>query len=117
MPLLPATKDLINGDRVKLMKKGCILLNFARGSVVDTDALVAALVARRISAFLDVTDPEPLPADHPLWGLENCHISPHASGRAQTRLFMRAADRFIANLGRWERGEPLESLVDLSLGY
>lgn len=117
VPATAETEGMIGAQELAAMKPGAVLLNFARGSVVDTDALVAALTARRISAFLDVTDPEPLPADHPLWALENCHISPHASGRAQTRLFMRAADRFIANLGRWERGEPLESMVDLSLGY
>ncbi len=117
VPATAETEGMIGAQELAAMKPGAVLLNFARGSVVDSDALVAALTARRISAFLDVTDPEPLPADHPLWALENCHISPHASGRAQTRLFMRAADRFIANLGRWERGERLESLVDLSLGY
>ena len=69
------------------------------------------------AAFLDVTDPEPLPADNPLWTLDNCHISMHLSGRSQTMLFRRAAERFLANLVRWHKGQPLESMVDLSLGY
>ncbi len=63
------------------------------------------------------TDPEPLPEDHPLWGLENAQVTMHLSGRAQTKMFQRSADRFIANLDRWHRGEAVEPQLDLALGY
>ena len=100
------------------MKPGAVLVNIARGSVVDQDALVEALKARSIAAaFLDVTEPEPLPADHPLWRLDNAHITMHLSGRAQTLMFPRSASRFLENLARYRAGEPLRHQVDLALGY
>lgn len=118
VPSTPDTDKLIGAAELAAMKRSAVVLNFARGAVIDQPALIAALEARQIAgAFLDVTDPEPLPPDHPLWALENCHISMHLSGRSQNTLFARAAERFLRNLGRFERGEPLESRVDLSLGY
>jgi phosphoglycerate dehydrogenase-like enzyme len=81
--ILPLTKDsqhFINADRLKRMKDGATLINVARGAVVDTDALVAELNTGRITAGLDVTDPEPLPAGHPLWSAPNLIISPHVGG-------------------------------------
>jgi phosphoglycerate dehydrogenase-like enzyme len=114
----PETAGMIGAAELAAMKPGACLLNFARGYVVDTDALVAALRAGRLgAAFLDVTDPEPLPPKHPLWGFANVHVSMHLSGRSQTRLFPRAAERFLENLDRYRRGEPLAHAVDLSLGY
>lgn len=118
VPSTPDTEGMIGAAELAAMKRSAVLLNFARGAVIDQPALIEALQAKRIaSAFLDVTTPEPLPADHELWGLENCHISMHLSGRAQTALFPRAVDRFLANLDRWQHGELLESRVDLALGY
>ena len=118
VPSTPDTEGMIGAAELAAMKRSAVLLNFARGAVIDQPALVDALQARRIAgAFLDVTTPEPLPADHPLWSIDSCHISMHLSGRAQTALFPRAVDRFVANLDRFHRGEPLESTVDLSLGY
>lgn len=118
VPSTPDTEAMIGAAELAEMKPSAVLLNFARGAVIDQTALVEALQAKRIAgAFLDVTTPEPLPADHPLWAIENCHISMHLSGRAQTALFPRAVDRFVANLDRFQRGEPLESTVDLRLGY
>jgi phosphoglycerate dehydrogenase-like enzyme len=118
VPSTADTEKMIGAAELAAMKPEAAILNFARGAVIDQPALVEALTARRIAAaFLDVTDPEPLPADHPLWALDNCHISMHLSGRAQNTLFRRAAERFIANLGHWERGEPLVSVVDLTKGY
>lgn len=118
VPSTPDTARLIGAAELAAMKPSACLLNVSRGAVIDQPALIEALEKRRIAAaFLDVTDPEPLPADHPLWALDNCHISMHLSGRAQSRLFARAAERFLANLSRWERGERLESTVDLALGY
>ena len=69
------------------------------------------------AALLDVTDPEPLPGDHPLWQLDNAQVTMHLSGRAQTKMFQRSADRFIENLARWHAGEPVQPQMDLALGY
>jgi phosphoglycerate dehydrogenase-like enzyme len=100
------------------MKQSAVIINIARGSVIDQDALVKALQDKQIGgAFLDVTTPEPLPADHALWSLDNCHISMHLSGRAQDKMFVRSAERFLANLTRYHEGEKLEPLVNLDLGY
>ena len=118
VPSTPDTDKMIGATELAAMKPDASILNFARGAVIDSAALFDALRARRIhAAFLDVTDPEPLPPDDPLWSLDNCHISMHLSGRSQTQLFARNAERFLENLGRFQRGEKLESMVDLELGY
>lgn len=118
VPSTPDTEGMIGEAELAAMKPDAAILNFARGAVIDQEALVSALNEGRIGgAFLDVTDPEPLPDDHPLWAFDNVHISMHLSGRSQDTLFARAADRFLDNLGRYRRGEPLISRVDLSLGY
>jgi phosphoglycerate dehydrogenase-like enzyme len=118
VPSTPGTVGLVGSAELAAMKPGAVFMNFARGNVVDQDALVAALESGQLGgAFLDVTDPEPLPADHPLWSMDNVHISMHLSGRSQSALFGRAADRFLDNLDRWYRGEALVAQVDLTLGY
>lgn len=118
VPATPETEKMIGVDELNAMKSTACLVNIARGTVIDQAALVEALQAKRIgAAFLDVTDPEPLPAGHPLWSMDNAHITMHLSGRAQSKMFMRAAERFIANLARYHAGQPLEPLVDLDLGY
>ena len=95
-----------------------MLVNVARGSVVDQPALVQSLRNKTIGgAFLDVTDPEPLPPEHPLWEMGNVHISMHLSGRAQSMMFQRSAQRFLENLERYRSGVPLLHQVDLALGY
>jgi len=80
LPLTKESHNFINADRLKRMKDGATLINVARGAIVDTDALVAELHTGRITAGLDVTDPEPLPAGHPLWSAPNVIISPHVGG-------------------------------------
>ncbi|WP_188238201.1 D-2-hydroxyacid dehydrogenase [Sphingopyxis sp. LK2115] len=118
VPATPETDGMIGAAELAAMKPTATLINIARGSVVDQDALVAALDARQIaSAFLDVTTPEPLPVDDPLWSLDNAHITMHLSGRAQDRMFVRSAERFLDNLDRWHKGEAVEPRVDLTLGY
>lgn len=118
VPSTADTEKMIGEAEFAAMKPSAAILNFARGAVIDQPALVEALNLQRIAAaFLDVTDPEPLPDDNPLWALDNCHISMHLSGRSQNTLFPRSAERFLANLDRWGRGEPLEFVVDLSRGY
>ena len=118
VPATPETEDMIGADELAAMKQSAVLINIARGSVVDQDALVKALQDKQIgAAFLDVTTPEPLPADHPLWSLDNAHISMHLTGRAQDKMFVRAAERFLENLARYRAGDRLEPQVNLDLGY
>lgn len=112
------TRGMIGAAELAAMRPDATLVNVSRGFVVDTEALVSALRAKRLgAAFLDVTDPEPLPADHPLWGFDNVHITMHLSGRSQTLLIRRGVERFLANLEHFRRGEPLSHTVDLTLGY
>jgi phosphoglycerate dehydrogenase-like enzyme len=93
------------------MKDGALLVNVARGAVVDTDALVAALGSGRIRAALDVTDPEPLPRDHPLWDAPGLLLSPHTGGSSSA--FWPRAHRLVREqLGRYAAGEPLVNVVD-----
>ena len=82
VPLTDETKHFMNSLRIAKMKSGALLVNVARGPVVDTAALLDALIAGKISAALDVTDPEPLPPDHPLWSAPNLIISPHVGGNS-----------------------------------
>ena len=118
VPATPETDEMIGADELAAMKQSAVLINIARGSVVDQDAMVKALQDKQIGgAFLDVTTPEPLPADHPLWNLDNAHITMHLSGRAQDKMFVRSAERFLENLARYHKGEKLEPLVNLELGY
>lgn len=117
-PATVETVRLIGADELGAMKPGAFLVNIARGSLVDQGALIAALKSRRLAgAHLDVTDPEPLPADHPLWDIDTALITMHLSGRAQTRMFQRAAKLFLDNLARYRAGEPLINEVNLELGY
>ncbi|MFA6219536.1 MAG: D-2-hydroxyacid dehydrogenase [Erythrobacter sp.] len=118
VPSTPETRHMIGEAELAAMRPNAVLVNIARGDVIDQGALVAALDNKRIeAALLDVTDPEPLPPDHPLWELDNAQVTMHLSGRAQTRMFQRSADRFIDNLECWRRGEPVEPRLDLALGY
>ena len=118
VPATDETDGLIGASELAAMKADAVLINIARGAVVDQEALVEALRKNRIhSAFLDVTTPEPLPPEHPLWGLPNAHVTMHLSGRAQDKMFVRSVERFLANLGRYQRGEPVEPAVDLARGY
>lgn len=118
VPATPETEKMIGKAELAAMKPSASIINIARGSVIDQPALLDALRRKQIdAAFLDVTDPEPLPADDPLWSLDNAHITMHLSGRAQDKMFQRSAERFLANLERFHRGEPLEPQVNLALGY
>ncbi|KTE22297.1 MULTISPECIES: D-2-hydroxyacid dehydrogenase [unclassified Sphingopyxis] len=118
VPATPETDGMIGSAELAAMKPSATLINIARGSVIDQDALVAALDTQQIAAaFLDVTTPEPLPDSDPLWSLDNAHITMHLSGRAQDKMFLRSAQRFLENLDRWNLGEAVEPRVDLALGY
>ncbi len=117
LALSPATTGIIGADELGRMDRGSWLVNVARGRHVDTDALVAALVAGTIGgAALDVTDPEPLPDGHPLWELPNCIITPHT---ADTIDMIRPllAERIRDNVSRFAREAPLVGAVDPEAGY
>jgi phosphoglycerate dehydrogenase-like enzyme len=118
VPATPETEGMIGADELAAMKSDAVLINIARGSVIDQPALVAALEGKTIGgAFLDVTTPEPLPADHALWALDNAHITMHLSGRAQEKMFYRSAERFLENLAKYRAGEPVGPIFDPRLGY
>lgn len=118
VPATPETDGMIGAGELAAMKPDAVLINIARGSVVDQPALVEALRAKSIAAaFLDVTTPEPLTADDPLWALDNAHVTMHLSGRAQDKMLVRSATRFLENLARWQSGQPVEPQVNLQLGY
>jgi phosphoglycerate dehydrogenase-like enzyme len=110
VPLTAETHGLIGAAEIGLMKPGALLVNAARGPVVITDALVEALQQNRLHAVVDVTDPEPLPAGHPLWSAPNCMITPHVGG--STPEFIHRAFRFGADqVRRFIAGERLENVV------
>ena len=117
----PSTRDtraMIGHDELAAMKTSAWLINIARGDMIDEDALVAALREGRIGgAFLDPTDPEPLPPGHPLWSAPNCLVTMHLSGRSQTSMFRRGAALFLDNLAAYRAGEPMRNVVDLDAGY
>jgi len=116
-PLLAATERLINADRLAHMKPSGYLINVGRGPQVDQLALVEALRTRQIAgAALDVFDREPLPADSPLWNLDNLLITPHTAGLTD-RLWQRHYELFSENLRRYIAGEPLLYVVDKHKGY
>jgi phosphoglycerate dehydrogenase-like enzyme len=118
VPATPETEKMIGAHELAAMKPTATLINIARGTVVDQDALVTALQAKSIgAAFLDVTTPEPLPAGHPLWTLAGAHVTMHLSGRAQDKMFVRSAQRFLENLKRYLVGAPVSPMVNLELGY
>jgi len=118
VPATPETDGMIGADELAAMKIDAVIVNIARGAVIDQPALVDALKSRTIGgAFLDVTTPEPLPAEHELWTLDNAHISMHLSGRAQDKMFYRSAERFLDNLAKYRRGEAVGPIFDPKRGY
>lgn len=110
VPLNDATRSLVSSDFLTRMKDGALLVNMARGPVVDTDALVAELRAGRLSAALDVTDPEPLPPQHPLWTTPNTVITPHVGG-GTSAMAPRMRRLITAQLHAYVRGLPLANVV------
>jgi phosphoglycerate dehydrogenase-like enzyme len=109
-PLTPETERILDASALALLPDGALLVNVARGRLVDTDALVAATRSGRLRAALDVTDPEPLPPDHPLWTSPGVLISPHVGG-ASSAFFPRADRLVAAQLRRFAAGQELENIV------
>ncbi|WP_163510569.1 hydroxyacid dehydrogenase [Fodinicola acaciae] len=102
-PLLPATTGLVSRELIAAMRSDAVLVNTARGAVVDQDALAEAAQQGRVRAVLDVTDPEVLPASHPLWDCDNVLITPHLAG-SQGNEWRRLAELAAAELRRWAEG-------------
>jgi phosphoglycerate dehydrogenase-like enzyme len=114
LPSSPETRWLMDAKQLSLMQQGALLVNAARGPIVNTDALVAALQSGRIRAALDVTDPEPLPIGHPLWKCPNLLITPHVGGSSPE--FARRALQVAADeLRRYMAGEPLLNVVQAAV--
>ncbi len=117
VPLTPDTTHLVNEDVLSAMKETAIIINVARGSVIDEEALISALAAGKIGgAALDVFEEEPLPAGSPLWNLDNVIISPHIAGN-HARYHEKAAALFAENLKRYLEKRPLLNLLDRKQGY
>ncbi|MFB6944390.1 MULTISPECIES: 2-hydroxyacid dehydrogenase [unclassified Streptomyces] len=109
-PLNPSTQGLVGAEFLAAMPDGALLVNVARGGVVDTGALLLELGSGRLRAALDVTDPEPLPAGHPLWHAPNVLITPHVGGSSSA--FLPRAKRLVAGqLNRFASGEPVRNVV------
>ena len=110
VPFTSETEGMIGAEQMDAMKPGALLVNAARGAVVQTDALVAALEAGHLRAAIDVTDPEPLPEGHLLWKAPNLLLTPHVAG--STPKFMTRAMQFAADqVDRYMKGEPLQNVV------
>jgi len=116
LPGSPFTKDMLDARRIGLMKAGSVLVNIGRGSIVNTEALMEALRSGRIAAAgLDVTDPEPLPPDHPLWTCPNVLITPHISGLGASK--QKHAEWFAENLRAYLEGRPQPGAVNREMKY
>jgi phosphoglycerate dehydrogenase-like enzyme len=110
LPDTPKSHGLIGARQLALLPQGALLINAARGPIVQTDALVAALQSGHIRAALDVTDPEPLPEGHPLWNCPNLLVTPHVAG-STPQFAPRAMRTAAAELRRYIAGEPLHNVV------
>ncbi|MGW6274890.1 hydroxyacid dehydrogenase [Streptomyces sp. NPDC055060] len=109
-PLLPATRGLVGRGLIAALRHEAVLINTARGAVLDQDALTEAALAGRVRAVLDVTDPEVLPPDHPLWECDHVTITPHLAG-SQGNEWGRLADLAVAELARWAAGDGFAHAV------
>ncbi|MBD5147574.1 MAG: D-2-hydroxyacid dehydrogenase, partial [Oscillibacter sp.] len=119
LPDTAETRRALNRDRIALLPPDAFVINVGRGTAIDQEALAEALNGGKLAgAALDVTDPEPLPQDHPLWTAKNLILTPHASGNL-TLGYTRDlnVDMFCQDLARYAAGEPLQGLVDRSRGY
>jgi len=117
VPLTAETENLFNAEAFAAMKPGSYLINIARGKIVNTDALIEALNSGKLAgACLDVTDPEPLPADHPLRSFPNVIITPHVAGVSEVTV-QRGTVMLRENMRRFGAGEPLLNVVDKQVGY
>ena len=116
-PLTPQTEGLIGREQLALLPPHAVLVNISRGQVVDQDALTDALAGGRLGgACLDVFTPEPLPADSPLWGMDNVLVSPHSASTVATENTL-LTELFLDNLERFADGRPLRNRYEPERGY
>ena len=117
-PSTGTTHAIIDADALARMKPSAWLINIARGDMIDEAALMTALENGAIGgAFLDPTNPEPLPTDHRLWSAPNTIVTMHLSGRSQTTMFARGAALFLENLDAFLAGQSMKNVADLAAGY
>ncbi len=117
LPLTSETRGLFGAAEFAIMKPTAFIYNIGRGAIIENDALLEALRSDQIAgAGLDVTDPEPLPADSPLWDMENVVITAHTSGRGPF-YWERGIELLVENIGRFMRDEPMLNVVDKQAGY
>ncbi|MFW6269623.1 MAG: D-2-hydroxyacid dehydrogenase [Bacillota bacterium] len=117
LPLTNETREIIDKSRIKQMKRDAFLVNIGRGELIEQEALITALKEGWIAgAGLDVTTPEPLPEDNPLWNLDNVILTPHVSGLSPSNKY-RKFDIFKDNLERYIKGENLNNVVDFEREY
>lgn len=111
LPSSPNTDHFVNAQRFAAMKSGAVFYNIGRGTTVDQTALIESLTTGNLSAaYIDVTDPEPLPPDHPLWKAPRCFITPHSGGGHSTE-FDRNVDHFLQNLRFFQSNSPLRDRI------
>lgn len=116
-PLLDSTRHVIDAAAIAALKPGAIVIDVSRGGVVDSAALIAGLQSGQLGgAVLDVFAPEPMPADCPLWDMENVIITPHCSA-VYEGWERKSVEMFCDNLARWQAGQPLVNVVDPTRGY
>jgi phosphoglycerate dehydrogenase-like enzyme len=117
LPLTPETRGLLDARALSLMKPRALIVNVARGGIVDEEALAKALAEDQIGgAAMDVFDEEPLPPASPLWSAPNCIVTPHVAGLTRDYM-LRVGNLFAENIRRLEAGEPLRNEIDRSRGY
>jgi phosphoglycerate dehydrogenase-like enzyme len=117
-PLTPLTRNLLSASRIDILRPGAIVVNVARGALLDETALTGALSAGRIrGAVLDVFEEEPLPASSPLWSLRNVLITPHVAAVSPRLFWERELALFLDNWARYRAGQPLRNLIDKHAGY
>ena len=117
-PLTEQTRGLLDARRLDLLPPACVIVNVARGALLDEPALIEHLRAGRIrGAALDVFQEEPLAADNPLWQLRSALVTPHVSPVSPGRFWARELDLFLDNWRRYVRGDPLRNVVDKRAGY
>jgi phosphoglycerate dehydrogenase-like enzyme len=109
-PDLPRTRHMIGAAQLGALRTGATVINTARGALLDHDALLTEVSTGRLSAVLDVTDPEPLPDDHPLWAMPNVFITPHIAGSEGTEL-RRMIDYVVDEIDRWRSGRPARNAI------
>ncbi len=117
-PLTPLTRGVLSASRIDCLRPGAIVVNVARGALLDEDALIRRLASGKLrGAVLDVFAREPLPVDSPLWGMRNVLITPHVAAVSPRLFWERELELFLDNWARYRAGKPLRNQIDKHAGY